>query len=297
MIFANAECAFEPRLARRRLVQRVVVTCCVITTLVGIAVLAVLLAQVAWVGGGRLGWRFLSNFPSTLFPEKAGCRSALVGSLWTIVLTGLFAVPIGIAAAIYLHEYAPRNRWTRIIELNIANLAGVPSIMYGLLGLTVFVRMMSLGRSVLAGALTLALLVLPPIIIASREALAAVPDSIRLASISLGATRWQTIWSHVLPAAIPGIMTGIILAISRAAGEAAPLLLLSGVTYITFVPHSLLDPFTVLPLQIFSWTEDAQTEFHELAAAGILVLLAVLLTLNAAAIAIRAAQQRRQHRW
>lgn len=297
MILANADLDFNPRLRRRKNVQRVVVGLCMATTLIGIIVLAVLLIQVAWQGGGRLSWGFLSRFPSKLNPDVAGCRSALLGSVWLILLTGLFSVPIGVAAAVYLHEYAGRNRLTRFLDLNISNLAGVPSIVYGLLGLAVFVRWMSLGGGILAGSLALALLVLPPIIITSREALTAVPDSIRMAAISLGATRWQTIRSHVLPAALPGILTGVILAVARAAGEAAPLILIGGVHFVTFSPQSFRDPFTALPLQIFNWTDEPQTEFHELAAAAIIVLLTVLLSLNATAIAIRATQQRRQQQW
>jgi phosphate transport system permease protein len=231
-----------------------------------------------------------------MFPENAGCKSALYGSVWIITLTGLFAVPVGVAAAIYLQEYAPKNRLTRLIQVNIANLAGVPSIVYGILGLAVFIRGMYLDRSVIAGALTLSLLILPVIIIASREALAAVPNSIRLAAYSLGATRWQTIGAHVLPAAIPGIMTGVILALSRAIGEAAPLLMIGGLTFITFVPEGPMDAFTAMPLQIFNWTDAPQKEFHQLAAAAIIVLLAVLLTMNAVAVGIRGWQQRRT-RW
>jgi phosphate transport system permease protein len=203
-------------------------------------------------------------------------------------------VPVGIAAAIYLEEYAPDNRLTRFIHLNIANLAGVPSVVYGLLGLTVFVRWCAFGRSVLAGAAALALLVLPVVIIASREALLAVPKSIREAAYAVGATRWQTIRHHVLPAALPGILTGVILALSRAIGEAAPLIVVGAVAYIRAVPHGPLDPFSALPIKIFNWSELAAPEFVRLAGAAILVLLALLLSMNAVAVGIRAWQQRRE---
>jgi phosphate transport system permease protein len=201
---------------------------------------------------------------------------------------------VGVAAAIYLEEYAPDNRFTRLIQVNIANLAGVPSIVYGILGLAVFVRWLRFDRSVLAGALTLSLLIMPVIIIASREALLAVPQSIRHAAYALGATRWQTIRSHVLPAALPGIMTGVILAVSRAVGEAAPLLMIGALTYVAFVPEGPLDAFTALPIQIYDWCDRPQPEFHHLAAAGIIVLLGILLPMNAVAVALRAWHQRRR---
>jgi phosphate transport system permease protein len=201
---------------------------------------------------------------------------------------------VGVAAAVYLEEYAPNNRLTRFIHINISNLAGVPSIVYGLLGLAVFVRTLGLGRSVISGALTLTLLVLPVIIIASREALRAVPQSFRHAAYAVGATRWQTIRAHVLPAAVPGITTGVILALSRAIGEAAPLIFLGAQVYITFVPRGLRDEFAVLPIQIYTWTDQPQAEFHHLAAAGIIVLLGTLIPMNALAIGVRAWHQRRK---
>lgn len=259
-----------------------------------IAALGTLLVAVTLEGGKWLSLGFLRHYPSQLDPEHGGIKSALAGSIWVIGLTALFSVPVGISAAVYLHEYAGRNRFTRFIELNIANLAGVPSIVYGILGLTIFVRMCHFGRSVIAGALTLSLLVLPVVIIASREALAAVPDSLRQAAYALGATPWQTVRSHVLPAALPGILTGIILALSRAIGEAAPLLVLGALTYIRFVPDGLLSPFTALPIQIYNWADQPDQVFQELAAAGILVLLGILLPMNAIAVAIRAWNQRRK---
>jgi phosphate transport system permease protein len=208
-------------------------------------------------------------------------------------LTALFSFPTGVGAAIYLEEYAPKNWFTRILQTNIANLAGVPSIVYGILGLAIFVRYFALGRSVIAGALTLALLILPVIIIASQEAVKAVPTSLREASYGVGATKWQTIRHHVLPVALPGILTGTILSLSRAIGETAPLIMIGALTFIAFPPRSPMDPFTVLPIQIFNWTAKPQAEFHELAAAAIIVLLVLLLVMNATAIFLRNRYQKR----
>jgi phosphate transport system permease protein len=209
------------------------------------------------------------------------------------MLTAVLAVPVGVAAAIYLEEYGGRSRAARIIELNITNLAAVPSIIYGLLGLGLFVRMLGFGRSVLAGASTLALLALPVIILSTREALRAVPGSVREGSYALGATKWQTIWYQVLPVAMPGILTGLILALSRAIGETAPLIIAGAVTFVTFVPNSIWSPFTVLPIQIFNWVSRPQPEFQTNAAAGILVLMALLLTMNAVAIWLRDTYQKK----
>lgn len=263
---------------------------CLVATLFGIVALAILLWDVIGDGWTRLDWDFITSFPSRR-ASTAGIKSALVGTLWVITLTALFAFPVGVGAAVYLEEYAPDNRLTRVIEVNIANLAGIPSVIYGLLGLGVFVRWMQLQRSILAGALTLALLVLPIIIIASREALRAVPRSIREAGYALGATRWQVLRAQVLPVALPSILTGTILALSRAIGETAPLITIGALTYIAFLPEfspeGLLSQFTVLPIQIFNWISRPQEEFHVNAAAGIIVLLVVLLALNAAAILLR----------
>jgi phosphate transport system permease protein len=264
---------------------------CAALTGMGVVLLAVLLYQVARQGFAWLDWQFLTSFPSR-FPVKAGIKSALVGTLWLIGLTACFSIPVGVAAAIYLEEYGGRGRLSRFIEVNIANLAGVPSIVYGILGLAVFVRGLMLGRSLLAGSLTMSLLILPVIIIASREAIRAVPVSIRHAAFALGATRWQTVRHHVLPAALPGILTGVILALSRAIGETAPLIMTGALTYVAFVPEGILDDFTALPIQIFNWAARPQPEFHELAAAGIIVLLAVLLLMNATAVWIRQRSQR-----
>jgi phosphate transport system permease protein len=254
--------------------------------LVGVLTLVVLLADVLLDGAGRLTPEFLSSFPSRR-PEAAGIKAALWGSLWMIGLTALMAFPLGVGAAIYLEEYASANWVNRLIEVNIANLAGVPSIVYGLLGLELFVRALSFGRSLLAGAATMALLVLPIVIIAAREAIRAVPPSIREASYALGATRWQTTRHHVLPSAMAGILTGTILALSRAIGETAPLIMIGALTFIAFVPENVLDPFTALPIQIFNWVNRPQPGFHANAAAGILVLLVVLLAMNATAIVLR----------
>jgi len=285
---------FDARVARRMRLGRWFAALCAFFSAIGLIFLCILLGRVAYQSWGWLSIHFLTEFPSTIYPEKAGMKSAIWGSIWLLVITGGVAVPVGVAAAVYLEEYAKQTRLNRIIELNIANLAGVPSIVYGLLGLGVFVRALTLNRSLIAGGLTLSLLVLPVIIIASREAIRAVPRSFRLAAFALGATRWQTIRAHTLPAALPGIMTGVILALSRAIGEAAPLIPISAITYITFVPRGLSDPFTAMPLQIYAWSDTAQVEFHHLAAAGILVLLAVLLPMNALAIGVRAWHQRRK---
>jgi phosphate transport system permease protein len=274
------------RMAFRRAVGRLFVGLCVAATLSGIVVLAVLLATVALDGIGRLSWDFLNSYASR-FPERAGIKAALYGSIWLMVFTALFAIPVGIGAAIYLEEFAPRNWVTKIIETNINNLAGVPSIIYGLLGLAVFVRFMELGRSVLAGSLTLSLLVLPIIIVAAREGLRAVPPSIREASLGLGATPWQTVRYQVLPPAIPSMLTGVILALSRAIGETAPLIMIGALTTVLFTPVGPLDRFTALPIQIFNWVSRPQAGFHEAAAAGIIVLLVVLLSMNAVAIVLR----------
>ena len=271
---------------RRRVVGMVFAAMCGAATLVGVVALVVLLTDVIVDGFPRLDAAFITSFASR-FPQRAGVKAALVGSVWILGLTAAIAFPISVGAAIYLEEYAPRNRWTRLIQLNIANLAGVPSIVYGMLGLAVFVRALGFDRSVISGALTLSILILPVIIIASQEAIRAVPDSIRQAAYGLGATRWQVVSKQVLPMAMPGILTGTILALSRAVGETAPLIMVGAVGFIAFTPTGLGDPFTVLPLQIYNWISRPQAEFREIAAAGILVLLTLLLTMNAAAILLR----------
>ncbi|MBI4312166.1 MAG: phosphate ABC transporter permease PstA [Chloroflexi bacterium] len=277
---------FRRRLPWRKTVGAVFYGLFMLSILTGILGLVTLLAQMAIEGAPWLNWHFLTSYPSR-HPGEAGLFSALVGTLWLMGMTAVFTVPVGVGAAIYLEEYAPDNKLTRLIEINISNLAGVPSIVYGLLGLSVFVQALALGRSVLAGALTLTLLVLPVIILASREAIRAVPRSHREAAYALGATKWEVIKRIVLPEGFPGILTGAILAMSRAIGEAAPMIAISALVYLTFVPTSPMDRFTVLPIQIFNWVSRPQDEFRGLAAAGIIVLLVILLSMNAVAIYLR----------
>lgn len=262
-----------------------------ISMLVGLVALGALLYDVIADGAGRLSWQFFTSYTSRR-AENAGIYAALIGSMFVISMTAAIAVPVGVAAAVYLEEYGGRGRLSRLIEINIANLAGVPSIIYGLLGLGLFVRAMQMGQSVLAGASTLALLVLPVVILSTREALRAVPGSLREGSYALGATKWQTVWHQVLPAAYPGILTGLILALSRAIGETAPLVTIGALTYVPFAPDSIWSPFTVLPIQIFAWVSRPQAAFAENAAAAILVLLVLLLAMNGTAIAIRDRLQR-----
>lgn len=260
---------------------------------IALAVLLMLIADVARDGAGRLSWSFVTSYPSR-FASQAGILPAIVGSVYVIGLTALLALPVGVGAALYLEEYAPAGRVSRLIEINIANLAGVPSIIYGLLGLGLLVRTLGLGRSVMAGAATLALLVLPVVILSTREALRTVPKSLREGSYALGATKWQTIWNQVLPVAVPGILTGLILALSRAIGETAPLITIGALTYVPFVPDSIWSPFTVLPIQIFNWVSRPQEAFLQNAAAGILVLLGLLVAMNATAIWLRDRYQRQR---
>jgi phosphate transport system permease protein len=262
------------------------------TLVIALAALGALVYDIVRDGAGRLSWSFIVNIASRN-ADQAGVYHALMGSIWVITLTGAMALPVGVAAAIFLEEYGSRSRMARFIELNIANLAAVPSIIYGLLGLGLFVRLMGMGQSVLAGAATLALLALPVVILSTREALRTVPNSIREGSYALGATKWQTIWNQVLPMALPGVLTGLILALSRAIGETAPLITIGALTYIPFAPDSVWSKFTVLPIQVFNWVSRPQTEFKENAAAGILVLLALLLSMNAIAIVVRDRYQRR----
>jgi phosphate transport system permease protein len=262
-----------------------------LTLVIALAALGALVYDILSDGASRLSWAFLTNIASRN-ADEAGVYHALMGSIWVIALTGLLALPIGVAAAIYLEEYGTRSRVAHFIELNIANLAAVPSIIYGLLGLGLFVRLMGMGQSVMAGAATLALLALPVVILSTREALRTVPSSIREGSYALGATKWQTIWHQVLPMALPGVLTGLILALSRAIGETAPLITIGALTYIPVAPDSVWSKFTVLPIQVFNWVSRPQAEFKTNAAAGILVLLALLLTMNAVAIIVRDRYQR-----
>jgi phosphate transport system permease protein len=276
----------------RRTSGKLFAVLCGAATFVGVVVLAFLLVDVARDGFSVLDGQFLSSYASTR-PDRAGIKAALWGTIWLLVITAASAFPVAVAAAIYLEEYAPRTWITKIIQTNIANLAGVPSIVYGILGLAVFVRTFNFERSVLSGGLTLALLILPVIIIASQEAIRAVPDSIRQGAYALGATRSQVVRTQVLPMAMPGILTGTILALSRAVGETAPLIMIGSVAYIAFTPNSVFDRFTVLPLQIYDWVRRPQQEFQALAAAAIIVLLAILLTMNSVAIFLRNRYQRR----
>lgn len=280
----------RPRGARLR--ERAFEALLVLATLFGVATLVVLVTTVVVQGLPWLEPSTVLNQPSAN-PTIAGVWSPLIGSLWIMGITAVFAFPLGVGAAIYLTEYAPDTRLFRLVRVNIANLAAVPSIVYGILGLGIFVRFLGLGRTVLAGGLTMAVLVLPIVIIASREALTAVPADLRHAALGLGATRWQTTYRVVLPSAMPGILTGTILSLSRAIGETAPLILAGAVTFVTSTPTSLSDAFTVLPLQIFEWARRPQPAFKSgLAGAAIIVLLAVLLTMNAGAILLRNRLQR-----
>jgi len=261
-------------------------------TLIGLAVLGVLLVDVGRQGVPVLSWHFFTSLGSA-DAENAGFLPAILGSLWLLGIVLIVAVPVGIAAAVYLEEYANDNWLNRLIEINISNLAGVPSIIYGLLGLGVFVYIFGLGRSILTGGLILSLLILPVIIIATREAVRAVPQSVREGAYALGATQWEAIRHHVLPQALPGALTGTILALSRAIGETAPLIAIGAVPYMTFLPEGLLSSFTAMPIQIYNWTGEPEEAFQNLAAAGIVVLMLVLLVSNAGAIWLRNKFQRR----
>jgi len=282
----------RPRDRRRKLVGAIFAGVAFLATLVGVVVLLTLLVDVVRDGIAVLDRQFLNSYPSR-FPERAGIKAAIWGSVWIMGLTAVIAFPLATGAAIYLEEYAPKNWVTRTIQTNIANLAGVPSIVYGILGLSLFVRALHLERSVISGALTLSLLILPVMIMASQEAVRAVPDSIRQAAYGLGATRWQVVRHHVLPIALPGILTGTILSLSRAVGETAPLIMIGALTFIAFTPEGVMDPFTVLPIQIFNWVSRPQDEFRALAAGGIIVLLLLLLSMNALAILLRNRYQQR----
>ncbi|MBN8554303.1 MAG: phosphate ABC transporter permease PstA [Deltaproteobacteria bacterium] len=265
----------------------------ILALFISLLCLGFLLWDVFSKGWNTLSWDFLFRIPSRR-PEEAGIKPAILGTLWVMTMTTILAVPAGILTGIYLEEYAQPNWFTKFIRINIANLAGVPSVVYGMLGLAVFVRTMGLGRSVLAGAMTMGLLILPTIIIATSEALKAVPDSIRFGAYGVGASRRQVIWYHVLPEALPGILTGIILSLSRAIGESSPLILIGALSFVTFAPQNLLDGFTVLAIQIFNWAGRPQEEFHHIAASAIIVLLIVTLSLNTLAIFLRTRMSRRK---
>ncbi len=287
--FGNSVRLNQRRKTKNRIYQGILLT----STLFAIVMLALLLFQIVRSSIGWLDWKFLTSLPSR-FPEKAGILSALAGSLWTIGLTAGIAIPIGIATALYLEEYSKEGtRLSRLIQINISNLAGVPSIVYGMLGLAVFVRGAGFGRSILSGALTLSLLILPVIIVTAQEALKSVPLSLKEASYALGVSKWQTITGVVLPFSMPGILTGAILAISRAMGEAAPLIIVGAAGYVAFLPKSPMDSYTVLPIQIFNWTSRPQEAFQHVASAGIVVLIVLLLTTNTIAILLRNKYQNR----
>lgn len=262
-------------------------------TIIGLVLLAVFIGDILIDGLRRIDWSFITNLPSRK-PEKSGIYTALMGSIWILLLTSLIAIPVGVAAGIYLEEYSKKNKLSGILEINISNLAGVPSIIYGLLGLEVFVRIMNLGASVLAGSLTLSLLILPIIIVATREAIKAVPKSISDASYALGASKWQTIWNQILPASSGGILTGVILALSRAVGETAPLIVVGALAYVPFAPSNPMDEFSVLPIQIFNWISRPQHGFIENAAAAIIILLLITFIMNGIAVYFR---NKWQNKW
>jgi phosphate transport system permease protein len=286
------ESGIQRAIARRRLLDLAFQTVALLILIAALGSLLALITDVWRDGFSRLSWDFITGFPSRRAAD-AGIWHALSGSMLVILVTGILAVPIGVASAIYLEEYARRSAMARIIEINITNLAAVPSIIYGLLGLGLFVRMMGMGQSVVAGAATLALLALPVVILSTREALRTVPSTIREGSYALGATKWQTIWHQVLPMATPGVLTGLILALSRSIGETAPLITIGALTYIPFAPDTVWSRFTVLPIQIFNWVSRPQADFQDNAAAGIIVLLGLLLLMNAMAIFLRDRYQRR----
>lgn len=255
-------------------------------TLFGVSILVVLIYNILSIGFTRISWDFITSLPSRK-PEEAGIYTAIIGTLDLMLLTVIFAIPIGVGAGIYLEEYSKKSKLSSLLEINISNLAGVPSIIYGLLGLGIFVRYFNFGGSILAGSLTLSLLILPIIIVATREAIKAVPPSLKEASFALGASKWQTISNVVLPSSFGGIITGIILSLSRAIGETAPLIVVGAMAYVPFVPHSLFDAFSVLPMQIFNWTTRPQQGFAVAASAAILILLLITFIMNGIAVYFR----------
>lgn len=278
--------ANRQQISKRRKIDFILHILFIAATAIGIVALMALLVSIMMDGLSRLSPELFTNYPSRI-ASKAGMKSAIVGSIYMVLIMTPISFILGVGAAIYLEEYASKNKFTRLIQLNISTLAGVPSIVYGILGLTLFVRGLGLGRSLLTGSLIMTLLILPIIIVSAQEALRAVPRQRRDASFALGATRWQTVAGSVLPSAMPGIMTGVILALSRAIGETAPLVMVGALTFVAFLPNGIMDSFTVMPIQIFNWISRPQEAFHELAAAGIIVLLAMLLIMNFAAILLR----------
>jgi phosphate transport system permease protein len=289
----------EKRVARRKALDGIFAILGLLSTLIGMITLAALIVNLAADGAQRLSWTFFISFPSR-FPEQAGILSAWVGTTLIMIVTAITAVPMGVAAGVYLEEYAPKNWLTGLIEINIANLAGVPSIVYGLMALGLFVYQLKLGQSILSAGLTLALLILPIVIVATRESIRAVPSSMREAAYALGATKWRTTRDHVLPYSMGGILTGVIIALSRAIGETAPLITIGALTFIAFLPGApikaefpfisfewLMSPFTVMPIQMFNWTSRPQQEFHLNAAAAGLILMFMTLLMNGVAIYFR----------
>ena len=274
------------RLYLNRVIDSVFKYTGIFCTFLGLVLLAIFIGNILIDGLQRIDWDFMINLPSRK-AEKAGILTAWTGTVWILGLTAIISIPLGVAAGIYLQEYGKKNRLASIIEVNIANLAGVPSILYGLLGLEVFGRILHFGGSLLAGGFTLALLILPILIVATREALKAVPNSLREASYGMGATKWQTTWFQVLPAASGGILTGIILSLSRAVGETAPLIVIGALAYVPFVAKSPMDEFTVLPMQIFNWVSRPQHEFLVNGAAAIIILLIITFIMNGLAIYLR----------
>ncbi|URN94488.1 MAG: phosphate ABC transporter permease PstA [Candidatus Pristimantibacillus lignocellulolyticus] len=288
-IFQDAN---RKQIANRRLKDQLLHTIFLLATSVGIIALTVLIIDIIIDGWAHLSPDLFTNFPSRK-AENAGMKSGLMGSLYILLILIPLSFVMGVGAAIYLEEYAPKNKFTRLVQLNISTLAGVPSIVYGILGLALFVRMLGLEKSLISGALTMTLLVLPVIIVASQEAIRAVPRSRRDASFALGATKWQTVSRSVLPSSIPGILTGVILAVSRAIGETAPLIIVGASTYVAFLPQSLTDAFTAMPIQIYNWISRPQVEFKDLGASAIIILLAILILLNISAVIIRNRYQKK----
>jgi phosphate transport system permease protein len=289
----------EKNAARRKMFDAAFAVIGLLSTFIGMLTLAVLMIDLAIDGASRLSPQFFTSFPSR-FPSQAGILSAWVGTALVMIVTAVTAVPMGVAAGVYLEEYAPKNWLTALIEINIANLAGVPSIVYGLMALGLFVYQLNLGQSILSAGLTLALLILPIVIVATRESVRAVPGSMREAAYALGATKWQTTRDHVLPYSMGGILTGVIIALSRAIGETAPLITIGALTFIAFLPESpiktefpfisfewLMSPFSVMPIQMFNWVSRPQHDFHLNAAAAGLVLMVMTLAMNAIAIYFR----------
>lgn len=255
-------------------------------TFIGLVLLALFIGSILIDGIQRIDWDFITSLPSRN-ADRAGIYTALLGSVWILVLTTIISLPLGIAAAIYLEEYARKNKFSSLLEINISNLAGVPSIIYGLLGLEIFVRIMQMGASILAGSFTLALLILPIVIVSTREAIKAVPKSVRDGSYALGASKWQTVSRQLLPASFGGILTGVILALSRAVGETAPLIVIGALAYVPFAPESPMDEFSVLPIQIFNWVSRPQAGFETNAAAAIIILLLITFIMNGIAVYFR----------